>query len=125
MASLGDSLSVSYLGYATQSKVLTKEAIQTLNFQLRPVAFELGIFVFESGENPAFDVIRQAVEKRKVYDKRRLDAYQTKNYTKIEVDIDNLSEEFNQRKSVRSVTAVLDSIRQLTNEEGEKILPVF
>ncbi|MDA0315748.1 MAG: DUF5686 family protein, partial [Bacteroidetes bacterium] len=125
VASLGDSLSVSYLGYSTQSKVLTKEAIQTLNFQLRPVAFELGTFVFESGENPAFEVIRKVVAKREVFDKRSLDAYQTKNYTKIEIDIDNLSEEFNQRRSLRSVMAVLDSIRQLTNEEGEKILPMF
>ena len=124
-SSIGDSLSVSYLGYTTQSKVFTQNPEQTLNFQLWPVAFELGTFVFEAGENPAFEVIRQAVAKRDEYDKRKLDAYQTKNYTKIEIDIDNLSEEFNQRKSVRSVTAVLDSIRQLTNEEGEKILPVF
>lgn len=123
--SIGDSLSVSYLGYTTQSKVLGKTLEQTINFQLWPVAFELGTFVFEAGENPAFEVIRQAVAKRDTFDKRKLDAYQTKNYTKIEIDIDNLSEEFNQRKSVRSVTAVLDSIRQLTNEEGEKILPVF
>ena len=125
VTSLGDSLSVSYLGYTTQTKALAKVSEQTLNFQLWPVAFELGTFVFESGENPAFEIIRQAVAKRDTFDKRRLDAYQTKNYTKIEIDIDNLSEEFNQRKSVRSVTAVLDSIRQLTNEEGEKILPVF
>lgn len=123
--SIGDSLSVSYLGYTTQTKVLAKTSEQTLNFQLWPVAFELGTFVFEAGENPAFEVIRQAVAKRETYDKRKLAAYQTKNYTKIEIDIDNLSEEFNQRKSVRSVTSVLDSIRQLTNEEGEKILPVF
>jgi hypothetical protein len=123
--SIGDSLSVSYLGYTTQSKFLSTTSEQTLNFQLWPVAFELGTFVFEAGENPAFEVIRQAVAKREAYDKRKLEAYQTKNYTKIEIDIDNLSEEFNQRKSVRSVTAVLDSIRQLTNEEGEKILPVF
>lgn len=125
VSSIGDSLSVSYLGYTTQSKVLAKTPEQTLNFQLWPVAFELGTFVFEAGENPAFEVIRQAVAKREEYDKRKLDAYQSKNYTKIEIDIDNLSEDFNQRKSVRSVTTVLDSIRQLTNEEGEKILPVF
>ncbi len=124
-SSLGDSLSVSYLGYTTQTKALTQDSEQTVNFQLWPVAIELGTFVFEAGENPAFDVIRQAVAKRQAYDKRKLEAYQTKNYTKIEIDIDNLSEDFNQRKSVRSVTAVLDSIRQLTNEEGEKILPVF
>jgi hypothetical protein len=125
VTSLSDSLSVSYLGYSSQSKALANVSEQTLNFQLWPVAFELGTFVFESGENPAFEVIRQAVANRDVFDKRRLEAYQTKNYTKIEIDIDNLSEEFNQRRSVRSVTSVLDSIRQLTNEEGEKILPVF
>jgi hypothetical protein len=123
--SISDSLSVSYLGYTMQSKALANVSEQTINFQLWPVAFELGTFVFESGENPAFEIIRQAVAKRDSFDKRRLDAYQTKNYTKIEIDIDNLSEDFNQRKSVRAVTAVLDSIRQLTNEEGEKILPVF
>src|SRR5690606_9799664 len=44
---------------------------------------------------------------------------------KIEIDIDNLSEDFRQRKSVQKVTQVLDSIKQLTNDEGEKILPVF
>lgn len=122
---LGDSLSVSYLGYTTQSKVLGKANEQTLNFQLRPQAFELGTFIFESGENPAFEIIRQAVAKRDTFDKRRLTAYQTKNYTKIEVDIDNLSDQLSQSRAVRSVTAVLDSIRLLTNDEGEKILPVF
>ena len=124
-SSIGDTLRVSYLGYTTQSKALSKTSEQTLNFQLWPEAFELGTFVFEAGENPAFEVIRQAVSKRETYDKRKLQAYQTKNYTKIEIDIDNLSESFNQRKSVRSVTAVLDSIRELRNEEGQKILPVF
>ncbi len=48
-----------------------------------------------------------------------------KNYTKIEIDIDNLSEDFRQRRSVQKVTSVLDSIKQLTDDEGEKILPVF
>ena len=122
---IADSIKVSYLGYVTQSKALSKESTQTINFQLRPTAFELGTFVFEAGENPAFEIIRRASAKRKVFDKRELIAYETKNYTKIELDVDNLSESFMRRKSVQSVTSVLDSIRQLTNDEGEKILPVF
>jgi hypothetical protein len=85
----------------------------------------LEAFVFEAGENPAFEIIRRAVDKRKVFDKRSLEAYETKNYTKIEIDIDQVSDRFTQRKTVQKVTAVLDSIRQLTNDEGEKILPVF
>ncbi|MBC6368053.1 DUF5686 and carboxypeptidase-like regulatory domain-containing protein [Algoriphagus sp. AK58] len=122
---LSDSLRVSYLGYITQSKALANQVEQTLNFQLWPAAFELGTFVFEAGENPAFEIIRRASARRKEFDKRSLDSYETKNYTKIEIDVDNLSEEFRQRKSVRVVTSVLDSIKQLTNDEGEKILPVF
>jgi hypothetical protein len=123
--SLSDSLVVSYLGYTSQSKSLQDQAEQVLNFQLRPTAFELDAFVFEAGENPAFEIIRRAAERRKDFDKRSLMAYESKNYTKIEIDIDNLSEDFRQRKSVQKVTQVLDSIKQLTNDEGEKILPVF
>jgi hypothetical protein len=123
--SLPDSIVVSYLGYVNAAKVLSRETDQTINFQLKPSDFELDAFVFEAGENPAFEIIRRASEKRKEFDKRTLTAYETKNYTKIEIDIDNLSEDFRNRKSVRGVTAVLDSIKELTNDEGEKILPVF
>jgi len=122
---LTDSISANYLGYLAVSKPLLEEQEQTINFQLKPSDFELEAFVFEAGENPAFDIIRKAVARKKNFDKRSLDAYETKNYTKIEIDIDHVSDEFSQRKSVRKVTAVLDSIKQLTNDEGEKILPVF
>ncbi|MDI1323439.1 MAG: DUF5686 family protein [Algoriphagus sp.] len=123
--SLPDSILVSYLGYINATKALSQETDQTVNFQLKPSDFELEAFVFEAGENPAFEIIRRAAEKRKEFDKRSLSAYETKNYTKIEIDIDNLSEDFRNRKSVRNVTAVLDSIKELTDDEGEKILPVF
>uniref|UniRef100_UPI0025DFCEDE DUF5686 and carboxypeptidase-like regulatory domain-containing protein n=1 Tax=Algoriphagus sp. TaxID=1872435 RepID=UPI0025DFCEDE len=122
---LSDSIVVSYIGYLSQSKPLLDQPEQTINFQLRPSDFEMEAFVFEAGENPAFEIIRKAVEKKKYFDKRSLNAYQTNNYTKIEIDIDHVSEEFSQRRSVKKVTAVLDSIKQLTNDEGEKILPVF
>src|SRR5690606_15520756 len=122
---LTDSITVSYLGYINSVKALKNQPEQTVNFQLKPSDFEMEAFVFEAGENPAFDVIRKAVNSKKDFDKRELIAYQTKNYTKIELDIDHVSEEFSQRKTVQKVTAVLDSIKQLTNDEGEKILPVF
>lgn len=123
--SKSDTLQVSYLGYVTQRKPLIDQKEQTINFQLWPTSFELGTFVFEAGENPAFEIIRKASSKKAAFDKKKLLAYETKNYTKIELDVDNLSEDFRQRKTVRTVTSVLDSIKQLTDDEGEKILPVF
>lgn len=120
-----DSLEVTYIGYISQTKVIGPGEELTINFQLRPSDYEMEAFVFEAGENPAFEIIRKVVDNRKRFDKRKLDAYQTKNYTKIEIDIDHVSEAFTKRKAVKKVTAVLDSIKQLTNDEGEKILPVF
>lgn len=120
-----DSLEVTYIGYISQTKAIGSENEQTINFQLRPSDYEMEAFVFEAGENPAFEVIRKAVAKRKEFDKRKLSAYETKNYTKVEIDIDHVSEAFTKRRAVMKVTAVLDSIKQLTNDEGEKILPVF
>ncbi|MDN3204367.1 DUF5686 and carboxypeptidase-like regulatory domain-containing protein [Algoriphagus sediminis] len=120
-----DSILVTYLGYISQTKPLSEQTEQVINFQLRPSDFELEAFVFEAGENPAFEIIRRAVDKKKYFDKRQLEAYETKNYTKIEIDIDQVSEEFTKRKAVQRVTNVLDSIKQLTNDEGEKILPIF
>src|SRR5690606_10990527 len=100
---LTDSISVTYLGYISDAKVLQKQPEQTVNFQLKPSDFELEAFVFEAGENPAFDVIRKAVDRKNDFDKRNLKAYETNNYTKIEIDIDHVSEEFSQRKAVQKV----------------------
>ncbi|MEP2130022.1 MAG: carboxypeptidase-like regulatory domain-containing protein, partial [Algoriphagus sp.] len=97
--SLTDSIMVSYLGYISATKPLLNQAEQTVNFQLKPSDFEMETFVFTAGENPAFEIIRQAVNRKKDFDKRELRAYQTKNYTKIEIDIDHVSEEFSKRKS--------------------------
>jgi len=120
-----DSLEVTYIGYLPQTKAIGTGEELTVNFQLRPSDIQMEAFVFEAGENPAFEIIRRAVAKKKQFDKRNLKAYETKNYTKIEIDIDHVSEAFTKRKAVQKVTAVLDSIKQLTNDEGEKILPVF
>ncbi|WP_339699051.1 DUF5686 family protein [Algoriphagus aquimarinus] len=122
---LSDSITVSYLGYISVSKALQNQPEQTVNFQLKPSDFEMEAFVFEAGENPAFEIIRQAVERKEYFDKRNLSSYESKNYTKIEIDVDHVSDDFSHRRSVQKITAVLDSIKQLTNDEGQKILPVF
>ena len=74
-----DSLEVTYIGYISQTKVIGPGEEHTINFQLRPSDYEMEAFVFEAGENPAFEIIRKVVDNRKRFDKRKLDAYQAKN----------------------------------------------
>jgi len=59
-----DSIQVSYLGYITQVKPISNSPEQTINFQLRPSDFELEAFVFEAGENPAFEIMESSGEKK-------------------------------------------------------------
>lgn len=120
-----DSIRASYVGYGPLSKPIQRGEEQTVNFQLLPTAYGLSEFVFQAGENPAYPIMRQVVANKAKHDKRNLKAYESDNYTKVEIDIDQISDKLKQKRVMSKVTAVLDSIKVLTDDEGKRILPVF
>lgn len=120
-----DSLVASYMGYSTRLKRVQPGVSQVINFQLEEQATSLQEVVFLAGENPAFEVLRNVVRNKGRNDKRKLTAYEYDTYTKIEVDVDNMSDKFRQRKVIRKITQVLDSVEVIAGEDGKPILPVF
>lgn len=120
-----DSLEVRYIGFVPKTKFLGNEPSQTINFQMEEDVVNLGEVIIYAGENPAFEIIRNVVRNKNANDKRKLEAYEYESYTKIEFDIDNLSEKFKNRKVVQKITQVLDSIEQIAGEDGKPILPIF
>ena len=123
--SAADSLVVSYMGYTTRTKKVQPGVTQTINFQLEEEVTSLQEVVFEAGENPAYAILRNVVRNKASNDKRRLTAYEYDTYTKIEVDVDNMSERFRQRKVIKKITRVIDSVEQIAGEDGKPILPIF
>ena len=121
-----DSLIASYIGYKPKVKSFLNKA-QTINFQLLPDAQTLQevVVVYGEYENPAWEILRNIVDNKKKNDKRSLDAYEYESYTKIEIDVDNISEKFRKKKVVQKIIAVLDSIETIAGEDGKPILPVF
>jgi hypothetical protein len=120
-----DSLQATYIGYKSKSKVVKKGVKQVINFQLEELSTSLSEVVITAGENPAFDILRRVDENRKAHDKRRLTAYEHETYTKIEIDIDNMSEKFRKRKILQKITQVLDSVDVIAGDDGKPILPLF
>ena len=122
-----DTLVVSYIGYERKEKRYEKGISQVLNFQLNPEATNLGDFVIVAGkqENPAFPIMRQIMENKNRNDKRSLDAYQYTSYNKIEVDVDNITDKLREKKFMKRITSVLDSIETIAGEDGKPILPLF
>ena len=122
-----DTIVVSYIGYERKKKVYQKGITQTINFQLAPEANSLGEFVITAGkqENPAFPIMRSVIENKNKNDKRRLDAYEYESYNKIEIDVNNITDNLREKKYMQKITSVLDSIDQIAGDDGKPILPLF
>ncbi len=120
-----DSLQASYIGYKPRTKAVQKGIIQTINFQLEEEVTRLRDIVIMAGENPAFAVLRNVVKNKEFNDKRKLNAYEFDSYSKIEIDVDNITDKFKEKKLISRITQVMDSIQQIAGEDGKPVLPVF
>jgi hypothetical protein len=120
-----DTIVVSYIGYKVKKRAIKQGITQTVNLQIEEDVTKLQEVVFMAGENPAFEVLRNVVRNKNKNDKRKLTAYEYDTYTKIEIDVDNLSDKFRKRKVVKKITQVLDSIDRIAGEDGKPILPLF
>ncbi len=120
-----DSVQASYIGYITRSKKINRGTSQVIDFQLEENVISLQEVVFLAGENPAFEVMRGVVRNKNNNDKKSLEAYQYETYTKIEIDVDNISEKFKKRKIMRKISSVMDSVERMAGEDGKPILPIF
>ncbi len=120
-----DSLQATYIGYKGRTKPVKKGIRQTINFQLEEETTSLEAVVVRAGENPAWDVLRNVVRNKSSNDKRRLTAYEYDTYTKIEVDVDQISEDMRRTKLMKSIAQVLDSVESIAGEDGKPILPLF
>jgi len=120
-----DSVTASYIGYKSRSKTIKPGIRQTINFQLAEDVVNLQEVVVHAGENPAFEILRRVVRNKKENDKRKLIAYEYDTYTKIEIDVDNISEEMREKKFMQKIQQVLDSIDQIAGEDGSPILPIM
>ena len=120
-----DTLITSYIGYKSRSKAVKRGGKQTINFQLNEDITNLQEVVVMSGENPAFEILRNVVQNRDKNDKRKLTAYEYDTYTKIEIDIDHISDQFREKKIVQKITQVMDSVERIAGEDGKPILPIY
>jgi hypothetical protein len=120
-----DSILASYIGYRSRAKFIKRGITQVINFQLEEDVTNLQEVVVRAGENPAYEILRNVVRNKKFNDKRKLIAYEYDTYTKIEVDADNLSDKFREKKIIKKITQVLDSIDVIAGDDGKPILPLF
>lgn len=119
-------LGFTFFGYDTVYVDVMADTVQFVNVEIKPKAHEIKRVVIPSSqENPAHRIMRKVVLNKKGNDGYKLDAFQHESYSKIEIDVDKMSEKFQSKKSVVKILNQLDSANRLRSERGTLLLPVF
>jgi hypothetical protein len=120
-----DSVTAAFFGYKSKTKAITVGISQTIDFQLYQDVGELEAVVITPGENPAWRILRKVIENKDKNDKSSLSAYEYESYTRAEINIDNISEKLQDKKVMREIAKIYDSLKTRAGEDGKPILPVF
>ena len=121
-----DSIFVSTVNYKKKVKALDKTTdTQTIDFQLQGEAKSLDEVVVYSGENPAFKILRKLRENAEKNDRKRLTAFEYDSYSKMELDVDNISEKFKNKKIMKQIQGAIDKFEKIAGEDGKAVIPTF
>lgn len=119
-----DSISVIFMGYKQKTKHVIHGKTQTIDFQLIPTSVVLKEVVINSGENPAWRILRHVWSNKDSANKDNLDAYECESYTRIEIAADNIAN-FKNSKLMKPFSNLFDSLQVAAGDEGMQVLPIF
>ena len=125
-----DSIVASYIGYKRNSKKLIRNKFQTINFEMSPSSLELEEVVIavkkrsRTRDELALMLLDKILEYKDKNNIDKLDYYEYETYNKIEFDLNNITEEFKNRRVLKPFKFVFQYIDTST-VNGKPYLPVF
>ncbi len=119
-----DTLLVSYLGYESQKIPIKKGIYQTIKIELHQSNISLGEVTVVPGENPAHVILKKIIANRDLNNPERIEKYHCKVYNKMQIDVNNLSEDFKKQKLLKKFDFVFDYM-DTSEVSGKNFLPVL
>lgn len=118
-----DSITVSYIGFNTYTKAIKQGQEQEINIFLKQ-GVELKTIEIKPGENPALRILRKVIANKENNQVAKLAAYQYELYNKIEVDLNNIDQEYKNKAIFKPFAFIFDNID--STQIGKKpSLPIF
>ncbi len=118
-----DSLEASYVGYKKKRKPIGSEKKQTINFQLLPEIVLQEVVVGGKYENPAWEIIREAIKHKPKNNSDRLNSYEFDSYVRTEISADNITDEF--KKKLGFISKKIEETARIKGEDGKMLIPLF
>jgi hypothetical protein len=124
-------IQASFIGYNVQTKKVAVGKNQKINFELQPVNIVLNEVEikakkvrYRNKNNPAVTLIRNVIKNKSLNRMSGLDYYEYDKYEKDEFDINNFTEKFKNKKSLKKFQYVFNYV-DTSKINGKPFLPVF
>jgi len=118
-----DSLTVTVVGYKKTKKYVSQEPLQNINFRLSREESTLEEVVVLAGENPANILLKKVIAHKDDNDPSRFAYLKQEAYTKMELDIDNISQKMKENKLMKPFAFIFENIDSVSEEKP--YLPMF
>lgn len=119
-----DSLVFYSSGYLKQVVAVKKDQTQEINVTLNIQQSDIEeVVVVASGEWPSTILHKKVIANKPINDKEKLESYEYEVYNKVEMDLNNIGDKFQERGIVRRLDLVMDYLD--STEDGKSVLPVI
>lgn len=122
-----DSIAASALGFTTQRRKLSTDAVQTVLFRLKAGGVSLGeVVVFSrQPENPAFRILREVQRHKPQHSRDALQAAEFDSYNRIETSLIELPARMAKRKVIQDIRALAVRQGAVAAADTDAPLPIF
>jgi hypothetical protein len=117
-----DSMSASFIGYKPLTKRVKADIDQTINFELNTGDIQLQEVVIKYEGNPAHDILKRVKRNKAANNREKYDSYSYEVYNKVQFDINNITEEFKNKKVFKNFQFIFD---YTDTTGGKEYLPMF
>lgn len=118
-----DSLQARFIGFRTLSIKIKKDIEQVVNFKLESGSIDVGEVVITYQGNPAHDILDRVYYNKSANNREKYDSYQYEVYNKVEFDLNNITEDFKNRKMFKKFQFIFDFVD--TTSADKEFLPMF
>ena len=119
-----DSIQFFYEGYETQTIAVKKDQAQVINPRMVYETQSLDVAVIlPPDEFPSTTLHKRVVANKDINNKEKLDSYGYELYNKIQIDLNNIGDKFNERGLVQRLDLVLEYLDSA--DDGNTFLPVI
>ncbi len=119
-----DTLLFSFSGYVTEKRFVQLETDQTIDVSLSFLSTDMEeVTVRPPDEYPSTTLHKKMVRNKPINDREKLESYDYEVYNKIQFDLNNIGEKFENRDVVKRLDFILDYLD--STDQGETYLPVI